>query len=392
MEQGNLLDYILMQAHTVEMRANGLASDMAEILEAALKDIVTRLAELQTGYIDFDDLTAQAKLERLKLQRSEIEKVLQEVYASMKEPMLKAGKDVYTYAQKATIKAVAPLLEIPIGKPILFTGIVEKWFEMSTVEGLTINEWLKKLEINAAERIIKAGRQAMIESMTIPETMRFMKKEGIEGSIPGLKGLARTYCMSAANYAKEETIKQSFGDFIKGWQYLATLDGRTCPVCGADDLRKFKASEDKPSLPRHWNCRCTYLPLTSMEDKPHKITDKERQDILDSIQEDMSEANKRLKEYYKTAEYNGHRNAVQHSKRTVHHRDKSKSTLFKPEKGEIVAGDMDYDSWLRHMLQKDPKFVKGILGKTRYELFKAEKITMQKMVTHGKLKRIADLI
>lgn len=74
--------------------------------------------------------------------------------------------------------------------------------------------------------------------------------------------MARTFLASASNYARVTSIErltESKG-ILKGWKYVATLDGRTCPVCGHDDGKVFQ--RDKlPSLPRHVRCRCIVVPV-----------------------------------------------------------------------------------------------------------------------------------
>jgi uncharacterized protein with gpF-like domain len=98
-------------------------------------------------------------------------------------------------------------------------------------------------------------------------------------------------------------------------RYLATLDGRTCLVCGPDDGRLFKRDEPRPSLPRHINCRCVYVPVTPT----WRQTGAKNADNLDL--EDPA------------------RPAVKHSERTVHHRDGSAGTAFSVESVEHTTGN-----------------------------------------------------
>ena len=51
---------------------------------------------------------------------------------------------------------------------------------------------------------------------------------------------------------------------LKEYEYLATLDCRTCAVCGALDGKKFKVSDAKTGVnlpPMHIGCRCTTAPV-----------------------------------------------------------------------------------------------------------------------------------
>lgn len=361
----SIYDKTLKQHHKIEQRANQLAADMAEVLQAAHTDIIAKMAELEAQMLrgKFAEETASRRKALLHAQREEIERILALVYADMQAPLKEAGQDVMTYTASATSAMLAPVLGISVSEPKLDKAVLEAWFTMSNVEGLLVNEWLSKLEKSAADRIVSAGRRAMIEAMPIGQAARFMRKNGIDGSVPALEGLARTWCQSAAHFAKEALIETQFGDFTTGWRYLATLDGRTCPVCGADDLKIYPRGADKPLLPRHWRCRCVYIPRCKFSD------------IMDNAITLIDD-----------------RPAVQHKSRIVHHRDGSTSTKFSVDKVDFVPQNMTYETWMKKQLQDDPAFVRSVLGKTRYELFKSGRITLRQMTANGKIKRLADLL
>ena len=54
-----------------------------------------------------------------------------------------------------------------------------------------------------------------------------------------------------------EENEEYFGDVETKYkyEYLATLDARTCLVCGDLDGRLYEKIEDAPSLPQHRGCR-----------------------------------------------------------------------------------------------------------------------------------------
>ena len=72
--------------------------------------------------------------------------------------------------------------------------------------------------------------------------------------------IARTAVMHVSNAARDQFYKAN-EDIIKGYQYVATLDLRTCLVCGNDDGRVFATDEPRPQLPRHPGDRCLYVPV-----------------------------------------------------------------------------------------------------------------------------------
>jgi hypothetical protein len=87
----------------------------------------------------------------------------------------------------------------------------------------------------------------------------------------------------------------------------------------------------------------------------------------------------------------GDQTTVKHSAKTVHHKDGSTSTKFTvKEVGHVPAGT-SYESWLRQQLDEDPAFVRSVLGKTRFELFKSGKLSLSGMITNGRIKRLSEL-
>ena len=156
------------------------------------------------------------------------------------------------------------------------------WSENVTTDGLTILEWLGKLNNNTVDEIASIYRKAILE-----------------GRRPGLKGLASTICFSADNYSKEYFINEHYEDDLMDWIYSATLDKRTCLVCGASDGKFFKADEAKPQVPLHWKCRCTYTPVLK--------------DGLIPVSDESYLKERRVQDY---------------DERTVHHRDGSTSTKY----------------------------------------------------------------
>lgn len=82
-------------------------------------------------------------------------------------------------------------------------------------------------------------------------------------------GNTRTLLQSFAEEARERVYKENeeyFGEGEYKYEYLATLDARTCLVCGDYDGKKFKSLEEAPHVPQHRNCRCLLIPYFDIKD------------------------------------------------------------------------------------------------------------------------------
>lgn len=360
-------DDILKFSHKVDMRATALADDMVRELRDSRATIVGKLAALaDDAGAAFDDLPLSRRKALLAEQAASIDEVLSQVYATAGDHLRDAGEDVIGATMTSTATSMTALTggaAIGVGAG-LSKDITALWFESSTVEGLTINDFLGKIQTAARDRIVSAGRRALIEGKGVDAAARMIRQEGIEGSVPGLEGLARTFIHSASNFARDTITREKFSDVVSGWRRSVVLDGRTCVVCGSMDGKTYGLNDAKPVLPAHWRCRCLYLPIP--------VTWR-------SLGIDIDEFD------------GGDQTTVKHSARTVHHRDGSTSTKYTVrEVGHVPAGTT-YEQWLKMQLDEDPAFVRSVLGKTRFELFKAGKLRLSSMVTEGRIKRLSEL-
>lgn len=358
MPSDELYDDILKQAHIVEARANALADDMVKALEDVRFSLLARMAELQEKYLTsapWEQQTLARRRAYLEAQREAVDALISQVYSGMSATVEAAAMDTMQYTAAAQATGLKAAFGFGGGPLNVTTGMVAGWVASSTVDGLLLNEWLTTLGKSTADRIVAVGREALIMGYGTRKTAALLRAKGIEGSVPGLHNLARTYLMSASNEARDTSIEHLLGDMLMGWRYVATLDGRTCPICGADDHKFFPVDKTRPRLPRHFSCRCLYVPAVD-EPADHKAVE---------------------------------RPAVKHEGRTVHHRDGSTSTKFKV--ADVEHTTENYSQWLKRQMKEDPAFVRSILGKTRFELYESGKVSLDKMTVDGRIKRISEL-
>ncbi|MCR5563065.1 MAG: minor capsid protein [Desulfovibrio sp.] len=376
-------DKIFKFAHRVEARGNSLADEMRRTLEGVLGEIIAQTAKLQATYLmteKWDKEVYKRKYAYLKAQRVNVEALLEGTFEAMRPPVEDAAFDVMEGAAALAESISTGKIAIGGGASYVTPTMLEDWITTQTIEGLLINEWLQKMSTATADKIVIAGRESLVLGHSAQQAANHLRENGISGTVPKLYALARTFLLSASNYASEAAFESLGG--VHGWEYLATLDGRTCPICGAYDGKYFPHGKPRPSLPQHVNCRCVYIPHHS---PPKFHPDKPEHRLYDGDTEGY------LKWDIEQTTRNGipPRPAVKHDESTVHHRDGSTSTKYKV--GSVEHTTENYSQWLKRQLREDPAFVRSILGKTRFELFKAGKISLEKMVVDGRLKKISEL-
>lgn len=350
-------DEILKQQHLAEGRANALVDEIIEALTAALENLTVQVVALRVRFLSarpWEQESLQRKRGFLEAQRKAVEKTINEVYESKASALLTAAQDTMTYVQTETASlGLANRLAFEIGSLHLDLDTVTTWAQVTTIDGLTMTEWLKRIARHTADKIVQVGRESIIQGLTVRQMAKLLHQRGIDGSRPAIESLARTYLLSASNYAREQAIEVLGADLDFKWQYVATLDGRTCIMCGVDDGKVYNKVAQRPSLPRHINCRCTYVP------------------VFEGTVEGTA------------------RSATKHVSRTVHHRSGSTSTKYTVTEAEQVPATEIYSQWIQRQLKEDPDFVRQVLGKTRYELLTKGELTLKKMVVDGHIKRLA---
>ena len=75
--------------------------------------------------------------------------------------------------------------------------------------------------------------------------------------------LVRTSINQVANAASQQTYEAN-QSVTSRYRYVATLDGRTSPICRALDGQEFDYGKG-PTPPQHFNCRSTTVPLIDYE-------------------------------------------------------------------------------------------------------------------------------
>ena len=66
--------------------------------------------------------------------------------------------------------------------------------------------------------------------------------------------------------ARKECFYRANEDVLEGVEICASLQFRTCLVCGVLDGTRYKFNERVPSLPLHPGCCCVLLPVTPLSD------------------------------------------------------------------------------------------------------------------------------
>jgi SPP1 gp7 family putative phage head morphogenesis protein len=203
-------------------------------------------------------------------------------YAAVKGDLQAQAAEEAAFIQD-TAAAVIAGVSLTAPAPSLLKAIVNL---PTSIGGSTLEQLFDALAINSREAVYDAIGQGMLAGDTVDAMTRRLRGEvvkraswrkdedGVRRYHPGVyqggaiedvstrqaESLARTAVMHVGNQARD-TFYKANEDIIKGYQYVATLDLRTCLVCGLDDSKVFGLDEPRPQLPRHIGDRCLYIPV-----------------------------------------------------------------------------------------------------------------------------------
>lgn len=256
--------------------------------------------------------------------------------------------------------------------------------ENTLSSGRTLQQWFLKIAADDAARIETVVQQGFSSGLSIDEIVRQIigtkandYRDGIFNTTRNeANNIARTICNGIANSAKM-AFYQANDDVITGVEILATLDGRTCPVCASLDRKRYKMDETPPSLPLHHQCRCVLLPVTPASDFADEQRPMAKADFMAEAQRSYEAKNKGKKfsdldeEQKKKLYYQAMR---EYEKRTG-------EPAYEQSDGAVSFRDY-FNKYMTEQQRKD------WLGPERYKLWKRGGLKLDKFIPPYPQKRM----
>lgn len=239
---------------------------------------------------------------------AKMEKVLGQIYQSCQKEILadvaetianvqKAGGD-WSYANQSALTRSRGLFE-QIDEQVKQLGIKERVLFTQGLAGIYTDQFLRELyglgQVQAVKADFNKLNPAMIRktldypwsgamfsdrlwndkgtlgrNLRIGLTQSMILGEGIPQITDRINKNINTAQYNAERVARTETKRVSYVAQCDVWEQNGVIqlryrcanggDSRTCSYCSGDNDKVFKKGEE-PTLPRHPNCRCTYIPV-----------------------------------------------------------------------------------------------------------------------------------
>lgn len=314
--------------------AGQVKNEAVEFLRDAQDDLIEQITKRSSRSI----IAGQGKeARRLKPILDSLKEVNTAIHGELREKMAENLNELAGHEIKHQIKVLEDVVPIQLGYTVPAEVQVIAAINAKPFEGQTLRQWSKELEPKAFDAMQRQIRIGFVQGETMPQIIeRLLGSDDLNfrNSVfkkieRNVSAIARTSVNHVSNTAREETYKAN-EEFMKGVQWVSTLDGDTSPICQDLDGNVFELGKG-PRPPAHIGCRSTTVP------------------IMKSFRElgfDIDELPASTR-----ASMNGQ-----------------------------VAEETTYNDFLKGELDKNFKFVEGVLGKTKAKLFRDGGMTVNDFV------------
>lgn len=208
-------------------------------LQKLLRDLRVAQGRVMTKALD----QLMGELEKIAESEADFEKKLLVNHSQGVTIASVAGSDVFKAALTDPIGAVGDKLE-----PFL-----QNWSEY---------------EIKAVSDLVSRGFSEGLTNSQLFQMVRGTKaanyKDGILARMDAnVEAVVHTSVQQVASTARMATMEAN-ADIIEGYRIIATLDGKTTPLCRSLDQRVFEINKG-PKTPLHIRCRSTMVPELGAE-------------------------------------------------------------------------------------------------------------------------------
>lgn len=325
----------LLLRNTIDIDAagKGVRLELVKLLDETLGKIIDRLSKL-----DQSRRFTRKRLQRLVLEITGTLRKLDDDYNSVlntarrKVIEMEYNSIAVALAAETTSEIISKLpikkIEALLNRPLFRRGS---------------EQWVRRHLQGIEKQVRKELAESVILGEGIGKTNRRLRNTlGISRRNADI--LSRTSLLKASHDARAQLYNDN-RDVIAGYEYVATLDGRTCPICFPDDGRREKNRSSLPQPPRHPRCRCIIRPLTKFSDE------------LPSERPAVTKVEKRV----------------------IHHRDGTTSTVFRP-----VKVSFEHRTYKDFFESQPESWQRDVLGRRRFELWKSGEVDLGDFKAEGR--------
>lgn len=245
-----------------------LAKLYKQALDEILSSVMQTIAKLEKSGGEWS-YANQSALTRNRGLFDQIQDILQKLTDEERLVFYEQLSDIYTDQFLREIYSLGQVTTVKANFNLLNPDLVKKTIEYPWSGDMFSDRlWLDK------ERLLRTVRSALTSSMILGEsvpqiTQRITK--AMDSSRYNAERVARTETKRVSYVAHVEAFKSTGVKQVK-YRCANGVDERTCKTCKADNDKVYDLGKE-PTLPRHPNCRCVYIPVVGDEFKPNELNE-----------------------------------------------------------------------------------------------------------------------
>lgn len=254
-----IMDLLLRHGVFVERYKTGLVNDIMKFFNGKVEPDIVRILAKNAGKGTITESKVKAMAADLK--------TLNAAYTIMsgtaQKSLLAFGISEADWARSMLAASVPVKIDFALPSPKQIEAVVSK----SYIRGKLVKDWFNDLSASVRDKVTTQINIGMVEGEGIEQiTRRIIGTQAasytdgiLTAERRNIEAVVRTSASGINNNVRKE-LYQANNDIIKGVQWVATLDDRTCEICMALD-GKVNELDSMQSPPAHWNCRCVATPV-----------------------------------------------------------------------------------------------------------------------------------
>jgi hypothetical protein len=260
-----LIDELLSGQLDLMRYEAGVRQKIFRLLIDLQRELITELGQTNLS------VASKARIETVLNQASAI---IDRYYVTAAGQATDAAAAVVEAATRNTFNAMRNSLVAQIGVGLPTKAVLKALVGDTLIQGAASAEWWARQAKDVQFRFSTAVRQGVAAAETQEQIVARIAGSPRKG-IPGVmdiarsnaRGLVHSTLQSVANTARLEAFKKNT-DVLDKLEWLATLDGSTCPnICGPRDLKTYTIEEAPQPIGHkfpwsggpgaiHFGCRC----------------------------------------------------------------------------------------------------------------------------------------
>lgn len=259
----NLRDAAIRHQIYLTRYSNSVVREMLALLNLADQDLLRRLRARS-----LPNARTPYQRERLKKLNDAIRDMIRASQASLISQLRIRLREISGYETAFVTNSMNAAIVVDLEAVAPAVGTVYAAALAKPVQGKYLKDWFKGLTDAKVARVNDAIRLGVVEGETIQQIINRLRgtraaryRNGVLSTTRRhAEAIARTAVNHVVTNARRSVFEKN-ADLVKGWQYVATLDGRTTDICMSLDGQMFATKGEGPTPPQHINCRSTITPV-----------------------------------------------------------------------------------------------------------------------------------